>query len=90
VLAMNPEILVLDEPTTFLDPPARRDLLALLHGLEQAKILITHDASFASALARRAVFFEKGRITADGPVAEVVERFLWESPAPGVSVAATR
>lgn len=90
VLAMNPEILVLDEPTTFLDPPARRDLLALLRGLDQAKILITHDASFARALAQRAVFFERGKVTAEGPVAEVVERFLWESPAPGSSAVATR
>jgi cobalt/nickel transport system ATP-binding protein len=90
VLAMNPEILVLDEPTTFLDPPARRDLLALLHDLDQAKILITHDASFARALARRAVFFERGRIAADGPIAEVVERFRWEPPASGASMAAMR
>jgi cobalt/nickel transport system ATP-binding protein len=90
VLAMDPEILVLDEPTTFLDPPARRDLLALLAGLRQAKILITHDTSFARALAQRAVFFEKGKVVADGPVAQIAARFLWESPAPGAPAAATR
>ncbi|HEX8985362.1 MAG TPA: ABC transporter ATP-binding protein [Bryobacteraceae bacterium] len=82
VLAMAPEILILDEPTTFLDPPAQRDLTALLRDLAQARILITHDARFACALARRAVFFDKGRIVADGPVAEIVDRFGWDSSIP--------
>jgi cobalt/nickel transport system ATP-binding protein len=77
ILAMQPEILVLDEPTTFLDPPAQRDLVALLRRLPQAKLIVTHDARFARALARRAVFFEKGRIAADGPVDEIVKRFQW-------------
>jgi cobalt/nickel transport system ATP-binding protein len=88
VLAMNPEILVLDEPTTFLDPPAQRDLVALLGRLGQSKILITHDAALARALASRAVFFERGRIAADGPVAEVVERFQWDVAPPTVPAAA--
>lgn len=78
VLAMNPEILVLDEPTTFLDPPAERDLAMLLGSLPQAKILITHDIAFARALATRAVFFERGRVVAEGSVAEIVERYNWD------------
>jgi cobalt/nickel transport system ATP-binding protein len=85
VLAMDPEVLVLDEPTTFLDPPAQRDLAALLRLLPQAKILITHDAAFARALAGRAVFFEKGRIVADGSVAAIADRFQWEPSAPAAA-----
>jgi len=77
VLAMRPEILVLDEPTTYLDPPGQRDLLDLLRGLPQAKILITHDTAFAQALATRAVFFEKGRIVAEGSVGELAAQFTW-------------
>jgi cobalt/nickel transport system ATP-binding protein len=83
ILAMEPEILALDEPTTFLDPPGRRDLAALLRRLPQAKLIVTHDAAFAAALAQRAVFFEKGRIVASGTIAEIAARFDWTShPAP--------
>jgi cobalt/nickel transport system ATP-binding protein len=81
VLAMQPEILVLDEPTTFLDPPAQRNLLQLLAGLPQAKLIVTHHTRFAAALATRAVFFEKGKLVADGPVDEIVQRFNWIYPA---------
>jgi cobalt/nickel transport system ATP-binding protein len=79
VLSMDPEILVLDEPTTYLDPPGQRHLIALLRALPQAKIIATHDAAFARALAQRAVFFSSGAIIADGPVGEIIERFGWET-----------
>ncbi len=77
VLAMEPEILVLDEPTTYLDPPAQRELVKLLRALPQAKLLVTHDAEFARALAGRALFFEKGRVAESGSVEEVLRRFNW-------------
>jgi cobalt/nickel transport system ATP-binding protein len=82
VLAMEPDILVLDEPTTYLDPPGQRDLALCLRCLPQAKILVTHDTLFAAALATRAVFFEKGRIVAEGSVREIVERFAWDPREP--------
>jgi cobalt/nickel transport system ATP-binding protein len=77
VLATEPEILALDEPTTFLDPPGQRALAELLAGLPQAKVIVTHNIPFALALCPRAVFFEKGLIAADGPISEIVERFAW-------------
>jgi len=77
ILAMEPEILILDEPTTFLDPPGQRALADLLQGLPQAKILVTHDVEFAAALANRAVFFEKGLVAGEGTVSEIVGRFGW-------------
>jgi cobalt/nickel transport system ATP-binding protein len=79
VLAMRPEIVVLDEPTTFLDPPSRQALQRLLSELPQAKLIVTHDIEFAAALATRAVFFERGRIVGEGSVREVAERFGWEN-----------
>ena len=77
VLAMEPEVLVLDEPTTFLDPPGQRDLARLLQALPQAKLLVTHDVEFARALATRAVFFSGGRVAGEGAVDEVLQRFEW-------------
>ena len=79
VLAMRPQILVLDEPTTFLDPPGQRDLVKLLHDLPQAKILVTHDVHFAQSLASRAVFFEKGKVVDEGTVADVAARRHWNA-----------
>ena len=77
ILAMDPEILVLDEPTTFLDPPGQRALTELLRRLPQAKILVTHDVPFAQSMCSRAVFFQHGTIAAEGGVDELVSRFDW-------------
>jgi cobalt/nickel transport system ATP-binding protein len=78
ILAMEPEILVLDEPTTFLDPPGQRAMAGLLRHLPQAKVLVTHDVPFAHSLCGRAVFFQNGTIAGDGPVEEIVVRFGWD------------
>jgi len=77
ILAMDPEILVLDEPTTSLDPPAQRSLAELLASLPQAKILVTHDIPFVQSLCKRAAFFQDGIIAAEGFVEEIVSRFGW-------------
>lgn len=79
ILAMSPEILVLDEPTTFLDPPARRALAALLRDLPQAKLVVTHDVGFARQVCSRAVFFDHGKIAAEGDVEELARRFDWQA-----------
>ena len=78
VLVMRPDVLVFDEPTTFLDPPGQRDLAHLLAGLPQTKLIATHDIYFAKKVARRAVFFADGRIAGDGPVEAVADRFHWQ------------
>lgn len=78
VLVMQPEVLVLDEPTTFLDPPAQSALAGVLEELSQAKIIVTHNVRFAQRVCGRAVFFEGGKIIADGTVDEVASRFDWE------------
>jgi len=77
VLAMEPQLLLLDEPTTSLDPPGQRALLDLLRSLPQPKIVATHDIYFAAALSTRAIFLENGRVIADGELNEIATRFAW-------------
>jgi cobalt/nickel transport system ATP-binding protein len=67
VLAMDPRLLVLDEPSANLDPRARRELLELLAGLGRTLLVVTHDLPFAAELCERAVILSGGRIAADGP-----------------------
>lgn len=71
VLAMSPDILVMDEPTSSLDPKSRRRLMELLKTFKHTKIIATHDLDMAMDLCERVIVIHKGRITADGPAAEV-------------------
>jgi cobalt/nickel transport system ATP-binding protein len=77
VLAMRPEVLIFDEPTTYLDPPGQRELVHLLRQLPQARLIATHDMWFARQVASRAVFFSEGTIAGEGTVDEIAERFEW-------------
>jgi len=65
VLAMEPDILLFDEPTAFLDPRARRNMIKTLKELPQGKIIATHDTAFASALCTRVLLLKEGRLIAD-------------------------
>jgi len=67
VLAMNPSILMLDEPTAFLDPKAKRTLSETLNNLRHPKIIATHDIAFAKEVCNRVIVLKNGRIAADGP-----------------------
>jgi cobalt/nickel transport system ATP-binding protein len=73
VLAMQPELLVLDEPSANLDPRARRELLEVLDAIDRTMLVVTHDLPFAARLCERAVLLSGGRIVADGPCAEILE-----------------
>jgi cobalt/nickel transport system ATP-binding protein len=68
VLAMDAEILALDEPTGNLDPAARRGLIGLLRSLPLTKLIATHDLEMALEVCERAVILDGGRVAADGPV----------------------
>jgi cobalt/nickel transport system ATP-binding protein len=62
VLAMDPEVLLLDEPTNALDEEAEARLLAVLLGLPQAMVIVSHDQAFRTRLATRVVTLANGRI----------------------------
>ncbi len=72
VLSMRPDLLVLDEPSSNLDPRARRELLELLQGLKVTKIVVTHDLPFVFQMCDRVVVFSGGRVVADGDVFEIL------------------
>jgi cobalt/nickel transport system ATP-binding protein len=72
VLAMEPDVLVLDEPTANLDPAARRELATVLRALDLTTLVVTHDLPYALELCPRSVILAEGRIVADGPTADLL------------------
>jgi cobalt/nickel transport system ATP-binding protein len=67
VLSMRPEILVLDEPSSNLDPASRRELAEVLTSLDVTVLMVTHDLPYALELCPRSVILSGGVIVADGP-----------------------
>jgi cobalt transport protein ATP-binding subunit len=72
VLAMHPEMLVLDEPTANLDPAARREFADLIKRLGMTTLLVTHDLPYALELCPRALVIDHGQIVADGLTRELL------------------
>lgn len=72
VLAMDPEVLLLDEPSAGLDPRARRELVALLGRIERTQVVSSHDMEFVRATCDRVVLLDGGSIIADGRTDEVL------------------
>ena len=73
VLAMKPEILVLDEPSSNLDPASRRELADILRSLDITMVMVTHDLPYALELCERSVILSGGVIVADGNTAEILK-----------------
>jgi len=72
VLSMDPEILVLDEPSAGLDPRARRGLISLLRELPQTMLISTHDLLLVRELFPRTAIMDHGQIVADGPTESIL------------------
>ena len=72
VLAMEPEILVLDEPSSNLDPASRRELAEILTGLDVTVLMVTHDLPYAFQLCPRSVVLSDGVVVADGSTYDVL------------------
>lgn len=72
VLSMDPEVLVLDEPTAGLDPRGRRELIQLLRGLPQTMLVATHDMRMVAELFERTVIIDGGQVVGDGPTAQIM------------------
>jgi cobalt/nickel transport system ATP-binding protein len=72
VLAMEPEILVLDEPSSNLDPASRRELADILRSLDVTVLMVTHDLPYALELCPRSVVLSDGHVVADGATYDVL------------------
>lgn len=72
VLACEPKVLVLDEPTTDLDPRGKRELKALLRAIAATKVIASHDLELVVELCERCVLLDEGRVVAEGPTRELL------------------
>jgi cobalt/nickel transport system ATP-binding protein len=73
VLACDPEIMVLDEPSANLEPIARRELAEVLLSLNRTMLMVTHDLPYALQLCPRSILIDGGVIVADGPTEKILE-----------------
>ena len=73
VLASEPELLVLDEPSTNLDPASRRELIDILKNLDVSIILVTHDLPMALEICNRSVILNNGKITANDETYKILK-----------------
>ncbi len=72
VMAMYPDILVMDEPASSLDPKSRRQLINLLKGFKHTKIIASHDLDLILDVCERCIIIKDGKVIADGPSEEVL------------------
>jgi cobalt/nickel transport system ATP-binding protein len=72
VLAMQPQILVLDEPSAQLDPYSRRQLIQLLHDLPLTQLIATHDLDLALELCQSTIVLSQGQVVFSGPTEQVL------------------
>jgi cobalt/nickel transport system ATP-binding protein len=72
VLAMRPDILLLDEPSMYLDPRGRRELIGLINGLGTTRLIAAHDLEFILQTCGRVLLLDGGRLIADGPTRQVL------------------
>lgn len=72
VLAMRPAILLLDEPSMFLDPRGRRELIAVIRSLPGTKLIATHDLELVLDLCSRVLVLDGGKLLADGPAEKLL------------------
>lgn len=72
VLAMQPEILILDEPTSNLDPASRRELATALTNLGTTQLIVTHDLPFAYEMCERSIIIDDGRVVASALTGELL------------------
>ncbi len=72
VIAMTPDVLVMDEPSSNLDPSARKGIINMLMGFKHTRIIATHDLDLVLDLCSRAIILHQGKLVEDGPVSLIL------------------
>jgi cobalt/nickel transport system ATP-binding protein len=72
VLAMQPKILLLDEPSMYLDPRGRRELIRVINRLPVTKVIASHDLEMIRETCSRILMLDAGRLVADGPITKIL------------------
>ena len=72
ILAMEPETILMDEPSTALDPVNRRTVINTIRALPQTKLIASHDLDMILDTCQRVILLSRGRIVADGPAEEIL------------------
>ncbi|NTV91213.1 MAG: ABC transporter ATP-binding protein [Clostridiales bacterium] len=72
VLSMQPDVLLMDEPTSDLDPKARRRVIEMLKAFSHTRIITTHDLDMVLDVCQRVIIIREGRIAADGPASSIL------------------
>ncbi|AEY67024.1 ABC transporter ATP-binding protein [Clostridium sp. BNL1100] len=72
VISMEPDILIMDEPTASLDPKARRKVMNILKGFSHTKIITSHDLDMIMDMCDRTIVLKNGKIAADGPTVDIL------------------
>lgn len=76
ILSMEPDILVMDEPTSQLDLVARRRVVDVIASFSHTCLIATHDLDLARDLCPRSILIADGRVTADGPTSDIIPLFI--------------
>jgi len=72
ILAMRPEVLLLDEPSIYLDPRGRRELIGLINGLPGTRLIASHDLELVLQTCGRVLLLDRGRAVTGGPAARIL------------------
>ena len=72
ILAMEPDIIIMDEPSIALDPRNRKNLIKILNEIKSLKLITSHDLDFIMDTCERTVLLDDGHIIADGPSTDIL------------------
>ncbi len=72
-MSLDPDIILMDEPSVALDPKNRRNLIHILNGFSQLKVIASHDLDFVMDTCQRVILLNNGQVVRDGKAGEILK-----------------